>query len=117
MKDYKTTTISKKVGCGRIFCLFLEDDGVFYKLFIKGNHAKETACGESWFCAIAKLITYSMRRSIWEGNTKEGIIKQLLGQRCSMAIADPKEHVVSCSDAISKCVLKYCKMRDLVKDK
>ena len=118
MKDYLSITISRQVPCGRIDCIFTEDEHVFHKLKIKADlHlAKQCPCGESWLNSIAKLITYAMRRSIWEGNTKEGIIKQLLGQRCSLAIVDPKEHILSCSDAIARCVLEYSKSRDLVKE-
>ena len=113
MKDYPTITISKPVGCGTIYCLFAEDEDTFYKLFIRGDMARECPCGEAWLNSIAKLITFALRRSIWEGSTKEGVIKQLLGQRCPSAIAN-KEHILSCPDAIARAVLEYSKSRGIV---
>jgi len=115
MKTFDTITLTKEVPCGAIYCLFLEEDDSFNRLFIKGDMAKTCPCGESWFNAIAKLITYAMRRSIIEENTKEGIIKQLLYQRCPSYRAN-KEHIQSCSDGIARCVLEYCKSRDLVNE-
>ena len=115
MKDYPTITIHKKVGCGSIYCLFLEDEDIFHKLLIRGDMAKTAECGEAWLNSIAKLLTFALRRSLWEGNTKEGVVKQLLGQRCPNAIAN-KEHIVSCPDAIARAVLEYAKSRDLVKE-
>jgi hypothetical protein len=115
MKDYPTITISKWIPCGNIYCLFLEEDDSFHRLTIKGDMAKECLCGESWLNSIAKLLTYAMRRSIWEGNTKDGIIKQLLGQRCPSYVSN-KEHILSCSDAIARCVLEYSKSRDLINE-
>jgi thiazole synthase ThiGH ThiG subunit len=106
MKEYKTITIHKVVGCGAIYCIFTEDDGAFHKLFIKGDTAKETPCGESWFQSLSKLLTFALRRSLWEGTTKEAVIKQLLGQRCNKVLPN-KEHTVSCADAIAKAVLQY----------
>lgn len=112
MIEYTTTTIHKTVGCGSIYCLFLEREGAFHKMFIRGDCVKETPCGESWFSSIAKLLTYALRRSIWEGNTKEAIVKQLLGHRCNMATPN-KEHIVSCPDAIARAVLQYMEMTGL----
>jgi len=117
--DFETNpaiTLAKKVACGHIYCIFNEKEDVFDKLLIRGDMAKNCPCGESWLNSIAKLITYAMRRSIWEGNTKEGIIKQLLNQRCPASVPN-KEHIVSCSDAIAKCVLEYSKSRDLLNEK
>ncbi len=115
MKDYPSVTFSKVVPCGNIYLIFAEEDDTFHRLTIRGDMAKTCPCGESWLNSIAKLITYSMRRSIWEGNTKEGIIKQLLGQRCPSYRVN-KEKILSCADAIARCVLEYSKSRDLVNE-
>ena len=112
MKDYDTITIQKKVGCGNLYVLFLENEGAFHRVFVKGNMAKTSPCGESWLSAIARLVTYSLRRSIWEGTTKRAIIKQLMYERCPAAIPN-KEHIVSCSDAIGRAVLQYCEMKGI----
>jgi hypothetical protein len=56
-----------------------------------------------------------MRRGLNEDNIYRGIIKQMLGQRCPSSIPN-KEHIVSCSDAIAKCVLEYSKSRGLVSE-
>ena len=112
MKDYHTITIQKQVGCGHIYLRFLEEEeGAFHKLMISGDMAKEAPCGESWLNAIASLLTFALRRSIWEGTTQRAIIRQLCGQRCNMAKLN-QEHIVSCSDAIGKAVLEYIKSRD-----
>jgi len=115
MKDYETVTITKMVGCGHIYCLFLEEEDTFHKLFIKGDMTKDTLCGESWFNSIAKLLTFALRRSSWEGNTKRGIVKQLLNQRCPNAIVN-KDRTVSCADAIARAVLEYAKSRDWIQE-
>ena len=115
-KQYPSFTICKQVPCGSIYCIFDEEDDSFKRLTIKGDMAKECPCGESWFNSIARLITYALRRSIWEGNTYEGIIKQLKGQRCPSFVAN-REHILSCSDAIARCVLEYSKSRDLLNEK
>lgn len=112
---YQSITINKKVPCGNIYCIFDESENTFHRLTIKGEMAKNSPCGESWLNAIAKLITFSMRRGIWEGNVKRGIIKQLLGQRCPSYIPN-REHILSCSDAIARCVLEYSKSRDIVEE-
>src|SRR3990167_6053920 len=106
MKDYESLTIEKKIGCGNVYLIFIEDEDTFHRLFIRGDMAKECPCGESWFNAVAKLLTFALRRSFNEDNTKEAIIKQLLGHRCSIVIPN-KEHIISCSDAIAKAVLEY----------
>lgn len=115
MKDYESLTITKEVGCGNVYLIFTEDEHLFHKLFIRGDMAKECPCGESFLNAIAKLLTYALRRSFEEENVKEAIIKQLLGHRCSMIIPN-KEHIVSCSDAIAKAVLEYAKSRGWIEE-
>lgn len=115
MKDYPSTTFSKVVPCGNIYCIFAEEADTFHRLTIKGDMARSCDCGEAWFNSIAKLLTYAMRRSIWEGNTKEGIIKQLLGQRCPSYRVN-KERILSCADAIARAVMEYSKSRDLINE-
>ena len=113
MKDYNTITIRKNVGCGSIYCLFLEEeDGEFSRLMIRGDMAKECPCGESWMNSMATLLTFALRRSLWEGTTERGIIKHLMFQTCPSVIPN-KEHIVSCSDAVGRCVLEYLKRCDL----
>ena len=112
MKDYPSITISKKVGCGNIHLVFMEDEGAFYNLLIFGDMSKECPCGDSWFKSIARLLTFSLRRSIWEGTTRKGIVKQLLNQRCANATPN-KDNIVSCADAIARAVLEYAKTKDL----
>jgi len=116
MKDFNATTMFRKVGCGAIYCIFNEDEGAFYNIEIKGDNAKETPCGESWFNSMSKILTYALRRSVWEGDTQRAIVKQLLGNRCNM-ISPNKDHIVSCSDAIGKMVLEYLKARGLAEEK
>jgi hypothetical protein len=55
-----------------------------------------------------------LRRSLWEGTTERGIVKQLLNQRCPSAIPN-KEHIVSCADAIGRAVLDYVKKEEKAK--
>jgi hypothetical protein len=57
-------------------------------------------------------LTFALRRSLWEGTTQRGIIKHLQHQRCPSAVPN-KDHIVSCSDAIGRCVLEYLKRCDL----
>jgi hypothetical protein len=62
--------------------------------------------------AIASILTYALRRSLWEGNTQKAIVRHLLNHRCNMAIPN-KEHITSCSHAIGVMVLEYLKARGL----
>jgi thiazole synthase ThiGH ThiG subunit len=110
VKDYLTYTIKKRVGCGAVYCLFMEDEGAFYKLFVKGNNAKETPCGEAMLNTLAKILTFALRRGFWEGSIDRGILKQLKNERCNMAVPN-KEGVVSCADAIGKAVSDYIQIR------
>jgi len=105
-------TFAKSVGCGMIYCIFEEREGAFHKLRIRGDAEKETPCGEAWFRPVASLLTFALRRSIFEGITMRAIVKQLQHQRCPSAVPN-KDHIVSCSDAIGRCVLEYLKRCDL----
>jgi len=111
-REYDALTMHRKVGCGSVFVIINEVEGVFYNIIIKGDNAKETPCGESWLNAMAAILTYALRQSIWEGTAQEAIVKHLKNHRCSMAVPN-KEHIVSCSDAIGRCVLEYLKARGL----
>lgn len=112
MRVYDAITMCRKVGCGSIYCIFSEDEGAFYNLIIKGDNAKEAPCGESWMNAMASVLTYALRHSVWEGTTQRAIVKHLLNHRCNMAIPNA-EHITSCSDAIGRMVLEYLKARNL----
>ena len=112
MKVFDSLTLSRKVGCGQIYCIFNEDEGAFDNLIIKGDNAKEIPCGEAWMNTMAKILTYALRRSVWEGDTKRAIVKQLLNHRCNNVFPN-KEHIVSCPDAIGRMVLEYLKSRGL----
>ena len=112
--DYKITTICKKVGaCGNIYCLFLEDEDAFHKVQIKGDIGK-MPCGRCWLEAMARILTYALRRGLWEGSTDQGIIKQLKGIRCNSLPANA-EHITSCSDAIGKALDEYLKIEETAK--
>lgn len=115
MRVYDSITMFRKVGCGSIYCIFNEQEGEFYNLIIKGDMARDTPCGESFMSAIASVLTFALRRSIWEGNAQKAIIKHLLNHRCNNPIRDwqTKEVVSSCSHAIGIMVLEYLKARNL----
>jgi hypothetical protein len=110
MRVYDSITMTRKVGCGNIYCIFNEDSGEFYSLIIKGDNSRETACGESWFNSLSAILTYALRRSLWEGTTQKALVKHLINHRCQKVVPS-EEHIVSCSDAIGKMVLEYLKAR------
>lgn len=110
MRCYDAITMFRKVGCGNVYCIFSERDGEFYNLIIKGDMAREAPCGESFFNSIAAILTYSLRRSISEGNAKDAVAKHILGHRCNMYVPN-KEKIQSCPDAIGRMVLEYLKAR------
>lgn len=112
MRVYDAMTLHRKVGCGNIYCIFSEEDGQFYNLIVKGDMAREAPCGESWLNAIAAVLTYALRKSLWEGTAQKAIVKHLLNHRCNTAVPN-KEHITSCSDAIGRMVLEYIKSRGL----
>lgn len=108
-KEYKTVTIIRKVGsCGTITLRFLEDEEAFHRVFITGDGGK-MKCNPMWLEALARMLTYALRRGIWEGTVSEGIIKQLCNIRCNEVSAN-KEHICSCSDAIGKATKEYLKI-------
>jgi len=128
--EYKNVSMVKKVGCGELNCIFVEDEGTFHKLsivldgkkdFITCPHCKKEidgeykACEELWFDVAAKIITYGLRRGIWEGTIERGLIKHLINKffKCKRYIPN-KEHISSCPDAIGEMVKKYALMRDLI---
>lgn len=112
MRTYEAITMFRKVGCGSVYCIFNEEEGEFYNLIIKGDNAKEAPCGESWFNSLGAILTYALRRSLWEGTAQRALVKHLLNHRCQVVIPN-KEHIVSCSDAIGRMVLEYLKARGL----
>lgn len=111
MKEFNSITFSKKVGCGRIYVIINESEGAFDNLIIRGSNAKEATCGEVWMNAMAKILTYALRRSVWEGTTRRAIVKQLLNHKCYGLPNEDK--TTSCPDAIGKIVLEYLKARGL----
>jgi len=112
MRTYDAITMTRKVGCGNIYCIFNEKEGEFYNLIIKGDNAKEAPCGESWLNAMAAVLTYALRYSISAGHSKRAIVKHLLNHRCQVVVPN-EDHIVSCSDAIGKMVLEYAKAREV----
>jgi thiazole synthase ThiGH ThiG subunit len=112
MRVYDAITMQRKIGCGNIYCIFNEKEGEFYNLIIKGDNAKEAPCGESWLNSMAAILTYALRRSMWEGTAQKAIVKHLLNHRCQVVVPN-SEHIVSCSDAIGRMVLEYLKARGL----
>lgn len=110
-KDYKTVTISKKIGaCGHIYCLFMEDENAFHKLHIKGDPGK-MPCGGCFLEALGRVLTYALRRGIWEGSVNKGLINQLLNIRCNDLPVNA-EHICSCPDAIGKSIKEYLKYEE-----
>lgn len=104
----RSVTLAQRVGsCGTIYCIFVEGtEGEFKRLFIKGAMGKNTPCGEAWLEPIAKILTFALRRSLFEGSVDRGIIRQLRGVRCNN-IAPNGDHITSCPDAIAKILTRY----------
>jgi len=117
MKDYESITITKRVGCGSIYVIFDEDEHTFHRVRIRGSMAKESPCGEVWLNIVARILTYAIRRGMWEDTLQDGIIKQLCNksEKC-YAYVPNKEHILNCGDAIGRAVLEYAKSRDWVKE-
>ena len=111
MRKYDAITMFRKVGCGNVYCIFSENDGDFYNLIIKGDMAREAPCGEAWFNSLAAVLTYSLRRSIAEGNAKNAIVRHLLNHRCNMVIPTKDHSGLSCTHSIGLMVLEYLKAR------
>jgi len=106
--DYKTITITKKIGaCGNLYCVFMEDEGAFHKLKIYGDAGK-MPCGGCFLDAIGRILTYGLRRGIFEGTVNAGLVNQLLHIRCN-SLAINADHLTSCMDGIGKSVKEYLK--------
>jgi len=102
-------TITKKVGCGSIYCTFIQlQDGKFHQLLISGSMSKDTPCGDSWFWGLGKLLTYALRRSLKEGSdiTEDAIVKQLKHHQCNKFVAGREK---SCISAIGMAIKDYIK--------
>lgn len=114
MKVYEAMTLSRKVGCGSIYCIFNEKEYEFHNIIIKGDMPRDTPCGESWMAALASILTFALRRSIWEGTAQKALVKHLLNHRCNNPLKDwnTKEVVTSCSHAVGVMILEYLKSRN-----
>lgn len=109
-KVFEALTLSKKIGCGTLYCIFNEEEGGFYNIIIKGDNSKETPCGESFMNSTSALLTYALRQSLWDGTAHEALVKHMLGHRCNKYVPN-RDHIQSCTDAIGKMVLEYLKSR------
>ena len=111
-QDKPNITITKQVGCGQIFCIFVEhNNGNFDHLLIRGSIAKKTPCAESWLWGVSRLLTYSLRRAFKEsGDSMEiGIIKQLFFHECSVLSLKTEK---SCISAIGRAVQDYIRRKN-----
>lgn len=118
--DRPSITIQKNVGCGHLYLTFIEHkNGHFYKLLIDGTMTKESPCGSSWLNAIARILTYSIRRTIEEDTKNEhkemkktslwhGVIKQLIGHNCNRRSMVTE---TSCVGAITMGIKDYISRR------
>ena len=114
-------TLQKRVGCGSIYLIFIEHkNGKFYKLLIDGTMTKESPCGSSWLNAIARILTYSIRRTMEEDNKNghkemkrtslwHGVIKQLIGHSCTRRSMVTES---SCVGAIAMGIKDYIKRKE-----
>ena len=106
--DRPSVTIRKKVGCGKIYCVFVEHkNGKFYKLHITGDMTRNTPCGNSWF-EIGKILTFCMRRGFEENNLYDAIINHLKYVNCDKASVATEK---SCISAIAACMEEYAKTK------
>lgn len=109
----KSITIRKRICQGHLYCIFEQGkDGEFKKLHIKGS-TKATPCGESWIDPMSKIITFALRRALWEGSAQQGILKHLFGHRCNECAVNA-DRTTSCTDAIAKSVDEYLKNHDSI---
>jgi hypothetical protein len=118
--DRPSKTIQKSVGCGHIYCTFIEHkNGNFYKLLIDGTMTKESPCGSSWLNSIARILTYAIRRSTEEDNKDNkkdfkttslyhGVIKQLVGHNCNVR---SRVTETSCAGAIASAIKDYVRSK------
>jgi hypothetical protein len=114
-------TIQKQVGCGHLYLTFIElKSGKFYKLLIDGTMTKESPCGSSWLNAIARVLTYAIRRTTEEDEKNghkelkktslwHGIIKQLIGHNCNRRSMVTE---TSCVGAIASGIKDYIKRKN-----
>ena len=111
MTDRPSIMITKKIPCGSVYCNFVENktDGKFHKLLVFCDMARETPCGDSWIWAIARILTYSLRRAFREDNAEDAVSKQLFNHRCNKYVPGKER---SCPDAISKAVKDYIKIKE-----
>lgn len=104
-------TIVKQVGCGKIYCIFVEHhNGNFDKMLIRGSMSRNTNCGDSWLWGLGSLLTFSLRRAMKEegDSVERGIVRQLFHHTCSIGSIKTER---SCISAIGKAVETYIKTR------
>ena len=114
--------IVKRVVCGSVYCNFVETkvDGKFHKLMLFSDMTKEAPCGSAMLQSIQQVLTYALRRGFEEDNVDTALINQMLNQRCNARADVPtwnKKIEWSCTDAISKAVKDYIKIKAKKKKK
>jgi hypothetical protein len=81
---------------------------------------KESPCGSSWLNAIARVLTYSIRRTTEEDSKNghkelkktslwHGVTKQLLGHSCNRKSIMTES---SCASAIAMGIKHYIEMKN-----
>ena len=99
------STSKVPTGCGHLYVTINEDETGPFELF--AQMGKAGGCAASQAEAIGRLVSLSMRAGV----DSKAIVRQLRGVRCPSPCWDNGSLILSCSDAISKALESYLKVR------
>jgi len=107
-KMLKGYTYQYSTGCGDMYITINEDEnGNIFELF--NTIGKAGGCSSSQCEAIGRLISLACR----SGQTPNEIIKQLIGISCHRPIGFGENKILSCADAIAKCIKNHIDKTDV----
>ena len=96
------STRRMKTGCGNIYITINEDeDGNVFEVFT--SMGKSGGCASSQAEAMGRLISLGLRSNL----DPETIITQLKGVSCHQPSWQSGGRILSCADAIAKCLEQY----------
>ena len=95
-----------KTGCGNLYITINEDQGQPKEVFVRLG--KAGGCAASQSEAIGRLVTLALRAGV----EIEEIVKQMAGIGCHQPQGFGENKVLSCADAVARCLGRGLKKRE-----
>jgi ribonucleoside-diphosphate reductase alpha chain len=98
-KVLKGATYRMRTGCGSLYITINEDkEGIPIEVFVRLG--KAGGCASCQSEVLGRLITLGLKAGV----SLEEIVHQLLGVGCHMPNGFGQEKVLSCADAVARCL-------------